>query len=137
MRYKINAPNVIADNMDGEYVILNMESGRYYSALETGAIAWQLLSNTYTLEETIAIFSSKYPVPKQMLSEELKAFLAELLENNLLIPSEATTPKVESNLSFIKNYKTPAITIYTDMEGLLLVDPIHEVENTGWPNTKQ
>ena len=34
------------------------------------------------------------------------------------------------------DFQEPALQKYTDMEDLLLLDPIHEVDDTGWPNPK-
>ena len=32
-------------------------------------------------------------------------------------------------------YVPPQIERFTDMQELLLLDPIHEVDDTGWPHT--
>ena len=34
-------------------------------------------------------------------------------------------------------FEAPALQVYTDMEDLLLLDPIHEVDEMGWPSAKQ
>ena len=33
-------------------------------------------------------------------------------------------------------YRTPVLSIYTDMQDLLLLDPIHDVDQAGWPTRK-
>jgi hypothetical protein len=33
-------------------------------------------------------------------------------------------------------FNAPVLNKYTDMQDLLLLDPIHEVDATGWPSTK-
>jgi hypothetical protein len=35
-----------------------------------------------------------------------------------------------------QEFSRPILTKYTDMKELLLLDPIHEVDETGWPNPK-
>ena len=42
MSYTVNAPLVIADNIDDEVIILDMESGKYYSTQGSVAAIWQL-----------------------------------------------------------------------------------------------
>ena len=37
-----------------------------------------------------------------------------------------------SNLKSKKEYEAPVLECYTDMQELLLLDPIHEVEETNW-----
>jgi hypothetical protein len=43
----------------------------------------------------------------------------------------ALPPVVSGRLSFTH----PQLQKYTDMQELLLLDPIHEVEESGWPAT--
>ena len=31
-------------------------------------------------------------------------------------------------------YVAPTLQKYSDMQDLLLIDPVHEVDETGWPN---
>jgi hypothetical protein len=33
-------------------------------------------------------------------------------------------------------FEMPKLSKYTDMEDLLALDPIHEVDEMGWPNAK-
>jgi hypothetical protein len=33
-------------------------------------------------------------------------------------------------------YTKPVLNKYTDMQQLLLADPLHEVQEAGWPHTK-
>jgi hypothetical protein len=137
MRYLINSPMVIADNMDGEIVILNMESGKYYSAMSTGAIVWQLMSNGYNVDEASKIISTYYSIVIDIVKKDLNELLTKFIEDKLIKISEVSEPIISINISDKNEYKTPEVTVYTDMEKLLLMDPIHEVENMGWPNIKK
>jgi hypothetical protein len=33
-------------------------------------------------------------------------------------------------------FVTPCLQKYTDMEELLLIDPIHEIDEVGWPSAR-
>jgi hypothetical protein len=35
------------------------------------------------------------------------------------------------------SWEAPKLTVYEDMQDLLLLDPIHDVDETGWPARKQ
>ena len=39
-RLKINEPTIVHENIDGETVILNLDSGNYYSVVDAGARIW-------------------------------------------------------------------------------------------------
>lgn len=42
-QFRINAPTVISETIDGEAIIINLDTGAYYSLRETGAAVWQLI----------------------------------------------------------------------------------------------
>ncbi|HDY70854.1 MAG TPA: PqqD family protein, partial [Nitrospirae bacterium] len=43
MRFRINKPHVINEIIDGEVVILNLDTGNYYSMDKAGADIWGLI----------------------------------------------------------------------------------------------
>ena len=51
-----------------------------------------------------------------------------------LLVAEPSTVRSESRAAFPSAFQTPVLRKYTDMQGLLEADPIHEVEAAGWPN---
>ncbi len=137
MRYTTNSPMVITDDMDGEIIILNTESGKYFSTEKTGAIIWKMLSNGYTLNETTEIISNHFSIENEAINKDLNSLLIQLIDEGLIKVDEITKPKTDIDLSNISEYTTPEIIAYSDMEKLLLMDPVHEVENMGWPNVKK
>jgi len=50
-------------------------------------------------------------------------------------PSPASTrkPSLLADAPFV----LPVLERYTDMQELLLIDPIHDVDETGWPRRKE
>ena len=38
-----------------------------------------------------------------------------------------------SKVEFEKDYTAPKLATYSDLQDLLLLDPIHDVDETGWP----
>ncbi len=36
----------------------------------------------------------------------------------------------------VRRFTEPTVHTYADMQDLLLLDPIHDVDETGWPNAK-
>lgn len=41
--FRMNEPYVIAEEIDGEAIILNFESGTYYSLNESAALIWRAI----------------------------------------------------------------------------------------------
>lgn len=137
MRYVINSPMVITDDMDGEIIILNTESGKYFSTEKTGAIIWEMFSNCYTINEVTSSFSNLFPTKGKEIKNDIDALLLQLKNEGLLKVSNVEKPQKAIDLNIFKEYNTPSIIAYSDMEKLLLMDPVHEVENMGWPNVKK
>jgi hypothetical protein len=44
--FRVNSPKVAAETIDGEVVIVNLDSGHYYSLLSTGAYIWNCVENS-------------------------------------------------------------------------------------------
>jgi hypothetical protein len=63
-----------------------------------------------------------------------------LLENGLLVALEDGAPAaspLELPASEMREFQPPVLESYSDMQDILLLDPIHEVDDkAGWPNPK-
>lgn len=137
--YRINSPTIIHEIIDGEAVIINMELGYYYSIDQTGAVIWDLVNKHASETEIVESISRSYTGDQNIIRSSVSDFIIELQRENLIIPaSEGSDEQF-----YIENldasgaappYTKPELIKYTDMQDLLLLDPIHEVDETGWPN---
>ncbi len=126
--YRIAPPPIIYEILDGEVVILNLEAGIYYNLKESGAEIWQLLQNGASLEQIAAYYEGAEDV-----RAEIDSFLKELLAEKIIIFSEESelVNPIER-----RPFRRPVLHRYSDMQELLLLDPIHEVDQIGWPAKK-
>lgn len=130
-RYRMNAPNVIAETLDGEALIINLHTGFYYSLDSVGAAVWTLLCDGWSVDEvadrlTVAFGGDVLPAP-------VASLVTELLAEQLLV-AEPSAVRADASPIFPAEFQAPVLRKYTDMQGLLEADPIHEVEAAGWPN---
>lgn len=132
MTYCINTPAVIADVLDGEAIIINLVSGRYYSMDGSGAYLWVGLAAGHDPAALIAHLAA-LPAAPPTVSAEVDAFIARLKEEDLLRETDANSPGGESPL-FSGMYTPPVLHAFSDMESMLLLDPIHKVDEAGWPH---
>jgi len=67
-------------------------------------------------------------------------FVGELLKHNLVVESNGTLSGAEDQMTWLSGtrqpFSAPVLNAYTDMEELLLLDPIHDVDQAGWPMPK-
>lgn len=137
--FRINAPAVIFERFDEEVVAINMDKGTYHSMSGPGADAFMLLSQEATAGELSGALAKRYAATEQEIGTALSPFLEQLRDEQLIVPVEASTRREplqiaggESGLPFT----APVLEAFRDLEGLLLIDPIHEVGEDGWPRLR-
>ena len=123
MRYRINSPKVIHQIFDTEVVIVNLESGNYYSISGSGIDIWRQLAANRARDEILKSFDAN--------AETVARFLDELAREELVI--EAAEELKAGDAARPGPFVKPALDKFTDMRDLLLLDPIHELDESGWP----
>lgn len=141
--FKINTPKVVQETIDGEVVIVNLKKGYYYSLLDLSAEIWSYIEKGISREEIIKLIIQKYSGNEDDISSQIHDFFQELLIEEIIIVnldpqniSEKSNEILEAINTDKPIFTTPKLTKYTDMEELLALDPIHEVDEMGWPNAK-
>jgi hypothetical protein len=140
-RYRINSPHVVAETLDGEATIVDLESGTYYALNESGSFIWEQLTLGSEPAEVADGLASTYELDPDRATEAVEGLLTELSGHGLIVPaqdgaSNGSTPAAVNGASAGGGgaYAAPQLSIYTDMQELLLLDPIHEVDESGWPS---
>ena len=77
-------PGVMFRDLDGEAVVLELESGRYYGLNETGTRMWLLLQEHGAVEPALRALLAEYDVEEERLREELMSFVETLSVQRLL-----------------------------------------------------
>ncbi len=131
----IRRPNVICDAFDNEVVAVNMETGTYYSLAGSAAAAFGWLDQGAGVESLSRQLAVVVGQPEESLRAELGAFVDRMIEAGLA--EERSEPPVEVKVVFEGPWGAPKVEEYTDMQDLLLLDPIHDVGQDGWPVRKE
>ncbi|HSJ02908.1 MAG: PqqD family protein [Verrucomicrobium sp.] len=122
--YRLNEPHVSAEVFDGEVLVINLNTGHYHSIRESGVAIWNLLAEGHSVDAIASVGNAA--------GVNVEEFVQSLTAAELLVPAEsppAPPAPVETTFS-----GSPILESYTDMQDLLLIDPIHEVDiHTGWP----
>jgi hypothetical protein len=128
MRVRINSPKVIHQIFETEVVIVNLETGNYYSVGGSGIEIWRSLDAGIPPAQIAAAFASLGA------EAEAKSFLQELEREQLIVPTDEPTKTTASKiLDGVRTFSPPTLEKFTDMREMLLVDPIHELDESGWP----
>jgi hypothetical protein len=138
MGFKVNTPPVIHQTLEGEVIVVNLESGTYYSIAGTGAEVWSALEGGATADEAIELMLSGYEADRAWVEAAVTRFVDELLSEELIIPGDSANGAGQAASARTGDaplpFTDPVLNKYTDMQELLMLDPIHEVDEQGWPN---
>lgn len=143
-RFRINEPKVIQETIEGESVIVNLASGNYFSVDKVGAEIWENIEKGKSVGEIVDHLFCQYNADPDNIENAVKQLIDELIREELVVPDSSAMGenvrsfdvKAAAEQSQKKGFEAPVLKKYTDMQDLLLLDPIHEVDETGWPNIK-
>jgi hypothetical protein len=133
MRYRLNDRDLVSEALDGEVIVIHLQSGTYYSTLASGADIWNALLGGHSVEEIADWLARGADDERVHIAAEVAEFVSELVAENLILPTDSDPIGRPDDLGTAAAFVTPELRKYTDMQELLLVDPIHEVTEEGWP----
>lgn len=137
MVYRIGGPYVTSEVIDGEAIIVNLQSGCYYSLRGSGADVWLCLQKPMPAESIIDFVKKNYTGDDNAIKAAVQDLLRQLEAEQLIVSSEDTASHVRpADKERPVVFELPVLEKYTDMQALLLLDPIHDVGQTGWPAAK-
>ena len=70
--------------VDGGYVMLDLDSGRYLQLNPVGTVIWDLLETPQTLRTLCNTLQARFDVGRQECSSEVSALIGRLLKLNLI-----------------------------------------------------
>ena len=139
-RFRVNTPTVTHETIDGEAVIINLDSGNYYSLVDVGSFIWDLVGKGASASEVQNLILQSYQGNATDIDRGVQELLAQLQQENLIVPFDGVGEAVDLASSVPSNnnhekpsFNPPLLHKYSDMQELLLLDPIHDVDETGWP----
>jgi hypothetical protein len=137
--FRVNTPTVVYERFDDELVAINMSTGVYHSMMGAATDAFVLLAEEATAQELADALASKYAAQPAEIRGALDPFLQDLEKEQLIAPVETRKERgplaVEGDQTGAP-FVAPSLQTFNDLEGLLLLDPIHEVGDEGWPSAE-
>jgi hypothetical protein len=116
---------IAAELFGDEMVLIDIQSGRYFSLRGAAMDIWQLLN----VPRSPAGLHAAFVAPNHA---ELDAALAKMQDEGLIltVAGQAASEGYEAR----QEYRPPLVEIYTDLAELIALDPVHEVDaEQGWP----
>lgn len=134
MGYSVDPNRVSHERLQDEVIIINMVSGAYYSGSGSAADVWTLISSGASIENAAAVLAAAYSSDEALVLKDVQACVSFLLDRKII----DETPESDNGVSHLVEAATvpwtaPVFDEYTDMWDLILLDPIHDVGEAGWP----
>ena len=141
VRFRVNTPNVVAEAFDDEMVLVNLDNGSYYTLDKVGLDIWGQLEQRVGLDRIVYTVASTYDSDGADIEGAGSSFIEALQQEGLIVAAEHDeAPPAEPSRTVSPAdrcpFTAPVLQRYTDMQDLLLLDPIHEVDESGWPRVK-
>lgn len=137
-------PDLVHETIEGETVVVNLESGSYYSLVGVGSVIWTELEAGRTVDEIITLLTREYDASHQEIETAIREFLESLVQEEIVSfevhaegssaiePASAHSPE---SVSIQHKFQAPRLQKFTDMQELLLLDPVHDADESGWPHS--
>lgn len=132
-RYRFDETRVISEMIEGEFVVVHFESGCYFSIRGTGADICRLLTAGCTVGDVVERLAAHHHLPAEKVSGEVDAFVTRLTSEHLMILSDRPVASSGSVAISAEAFSAPTLEKFDDMADQLLLDPIHEIGEAGWP----
>ncbi|WFB37401.1 PqqD family protein [Kiritimatiellota bacterium B12222] len=136
--FRVNAPDVVAEAIDGEVVVIHMTQGVYYSLEQSAGYLWELIEKGFSAQRMVEGVREAFSDVSSEVEKDIQSFLEELCQRGLILAAES--PETEAALPVGEEkgaYQKPKVEVFEDMQDLLLADPIHDFDGQPWPGPAQ
>jgi hypothetical protein len=134
-RLKLASGRAAAKVIDGDAIVIDTVTGRYYSLEGSGEAAWSLFVSSATLGEAAEALRARYDAADTDVLADVIRLAEQLLDENILelAPETAGAVPVRTDNGAPQEYRPPAVTVFRDMEDLLAFDPpLPQTDTTVW-----
>jgi hypothetical protein len=130
-------PHIITQLLDGELTLINLDTGQYFAAGGPAVDIWEIVAAGASASEVDEIISSRYSTSTATVTAEVMRIMQSYRNFGLITKAQEKSGRSHSAVEQAARTWEPGwIEAYGDMKELLLLDPIHDVTDSGWPPAK-
>ncbi len=139
--YEVSS-RVINEVIDGEAVMIDLTTGSYYSLNDVGSAIWTSIETGAAHAQIVETLAQRYDAPLPEIERAVDELVDRLQQEGLVavVPAPAPTstglaPETGGASGQRLPFEPPKLDRYDDMQDLILLDPVHEVQqDRGWPH---
>lgn len=133
---RISSAQITSEIVDGEVMIINLKNGQYFNINGSSLEIWSALQEGATRNGILRSLEDRYAADPAILASALDQLLDELKKDELISAFEGAEPAASPAAGEKRPFIAPILSKFSDMQELLLLDPIHDVDDAGWPRAK-
>lgn len=131
--FKLNEEKMFYDMAEGQAIVINFTTGMYYGTSSLGSAVLDALLAGAAVEDVCKAIQALPGCPADM-EEQLKAFIAQLQEKEILVSGESTGAACALDASHLADGFALTVDEFAEVQDLILADPVHDVDvEQGWP----
>lgn len=135
--YLINTPKVVDEIFEDEIIIINFDNGDYFTLRQSAVNIWKGIKNRQSMAMIVENLQTQYEANEEEVENAVLQMIDTFIKENLIRSNnevvdknDIITEKVTARIPF----EPPIFEKFTDMNDLLLLDPVHDVDEKGWPH---
>ena len=82
--FRLRADDVVWREVDGEIIVLEMQSGVYLNLNGSAKVLWAALNEPVSVERLVALLVDTFGISEQQAGADSRAFLADLSDRSLV-----------------------------------------------------
>ncbi len=125
--WRVCSSGVTHQNIEGEVIAIHIARGTYHSLTGAAAVVWSRIESAPLDAASLAAGFENAPADAE---DRVRGILSHLEEQDLI---EAGDPEPDASHDAVA-WEEPVVESFDDMQDLLLADPIHDVDERGWPS---
>lgn len=129
-----NAPMVVSETIDGEAIIMHHGNGYYFDARGTGGLIWQAVEAGWSMSAIAARLATATGIDGAQAMASVGIFLTELAAQDLVRAGNG--PALALDAAPAMDFAPPTFGVHADLADMLLLDPVHDVDEGGWPQPR-
>jgi coenzyme PQQ synthesis protein D (PqqD) len=138
-QFRVRNPQVVDDTIEGEVIVIDLDSGTYYSLRDTSAAIWHCIKAGAAEASIGDSLAERYAASREEIASAVSRLLDELAAERLIEEAaEGVAPAEPLSAPLAQNgrmpFVAPVLEKHTDMQDLILLDPVHDVTEAGWPH---
>jgi len=138
--YAVASRDIVSEDFDGEFVVLDLGSGKYYSMDAAASALWRVITAGVSMQALAEVVGGATLASPGITAQSIHDYAEQLVAYGCLARSDVSgtatlDPATVAALRACAG--PPKVEMFSDLADLIMADPIHDVEEAaGWPVRK-